>query len=515
MVVKGIIKKGEYFDSVSLMIVARTINESGESIDSAVVMGTRENRSILENAGLLLTQFADSGDTDLLIAIKAESEEKAEKVLAMIEKQLLQLRNQDDSAEDFSPRSLEGALKHLPEANLSLISVAGKYAAGEAWKALENGLHVMIFSDNVDVEDEVELKKYAREKGLLVMGPDCGTAILNGVPLAFANVVNKGSIGVVAASGTGLQEVTCLISNAGEGISQAIGTGGRDIKKAVGGITFIQSIEALANDNDTQVILLVSKSAHEDVLAEVAKIVDKIDKPVAAVFLGADPEKMSAYNFKTAVTLEEAAKLAVSLLKEPAQAAAAPEDDLQQIAQQEAALISGKAQKYLRALYSGGTFCSEAQVILGGDMKNIYTNAPLGDSLQVENPRKSQMNTIVDVGEDDFTKGKPHPMIDYSYRNQRIMEEARDPETAVILLDVVLGYGSNPDPLPELLPVIERARKIAKEDGRYIPFICSVTGTDDDPQNRSKVINGLESTGARILKSNAAACKTASYILKR
>ncbi len=514
MVLKGIVKKGEYFDSISLMIVAQAVNRLEDCLDSAVVMGTRENRAILESAGMLLPEFAAANDADLLVAVKTETEEKAETVLAKIDEQLLQLRKKDESTEDFTPKSLDGALKVLPDANLSLISVAGKYAAAEAWKALEHGLHVMIFSDNVPLEEEIELKKYAKERGLLVMGPDCGTAIINGVPLAFANVVNRGGIGVAAASGTGLQEVTCLISNAGEGISQAIGTGGRDIKEEVGGIMFVSAMEALAKDENTKVVLLVSKPPHNTVLEKIGKTIETIHKPVAAVFLGADKKTLEVYDFAAADTLEEAAALAVRLLKEPCKPMpTGPDEPFRQIAEKESKPGKGSDQKYLRALYSGGTFCGEAQVILGKSMDNIFSNAPLGNSKKLEDSNKSREHTIVDMGEDEFTRGKPHPMIDYSTRNRRILDEANDPETAVILLDVVLGYGSNPDPLSDIVPAITKAREIAKQNGRYLPIVCSVTGTDNDPQNRSKVVNGIKNTGAIVMESNAAACKVALYLL--
>ena len=151
------------------------------------------------------------------------------------------------------PRSLEMGLDTLPAANLALISTPGDYAAAEAMKALRLGLNVMMFSDNVPIADEVALKRYARARDLMVMGPDCGTAILNGVPLGFANVVSRGAIGVVGASGTGLQQVTCLSTGSALGVSQAIGAGGHDLRRDVGGITMLQGLEALAADGATKV----------------------------------------------------------------------------------------------------------------------------------------------------------------------------------------------------------------------------------------------------------------------
>ena len=382
------------------------------------------------------------------------------------------------------PVSLSGALQVVPEANLAVISIAGRYAGDEAMRALEAGLHVMLFSDNVPLEKEIALKKFAAKRGLLVMGPDCGTAIINGVPLAFANVVNRGNIGIVAAAGTGLQEVSCIISNAGAGISQAIGTGGRDVKKEVGGIMFIEGLKALAKDEQTKVILLVSKPPHPAVLKKIEKVLKTIRKPVVTMFIGASPG-----------TLEDAALKAVALSRGKQSQAAASRVKIPK---------PKKGQKYIRGLFSGGTFCAEAQILLG---KDAFSNAPTGKSKQLKSSLKSQKNTFLDLGEDEFTVGRPHPMIDYSLRNKRILEEAADHETAVILLDVVLVYGSHPDPAYELDGVI-------REASRKVAVVCSITGTDKDPQNRSRVAAALKKAGAIVMPSNAAACKLAGSIIQ-
>lgn len=511
MIIKGKIKKGEYFDSVTLMIVGKEISRLQGVIDAAVVMGTNENKAILDSSGLLLPEFKVANDTDLLIGIKVEQEIVLEEVFEKVDEQLANARKKTDDSEDFAPRSIEGAVKILPHANLALISVAGKYAGDEAKKALVKGLHVMLFSDNVTVEKEVELKKFAKEKGLLVMGPDCGTAIINGVPLAFANVINSGNIGVVAASGTGLQEVTVIISNKGAGISQAIGTGGRDVKKDVGGIMFIESLKALAKDSATKVMLFVSKPPHESVIEKIAEAIENIDKEVVAVFLGADPKEIEKYGMHAATTLEEAALKAIALVhgqdaNEVTKQIASRDKEIVKIAEKEAAKRKA-GQKYLRGLFSGGTFCSEAQLIYKDMLADVYSNAVSGNAIKLENSLQSQKNTVVDLGEDEFTVGRPHPMIDFSLRNKRIIEEAKDPETAVILLDVVLGYGSNMDPAGELVPIISEVSK-------DVSVICSITGTDMDPQNRNMVASALEKAGAIIMPSNAAASKLAGYIVK-
>lgn len=504
MAVTGQIRKGAYFDSVTLMTVGREISNMEGVADAAVVMGTAENKGILAASNLLTPELEAAGDADLLIAFRLEDESLADKVIKAIDEGLVRKRAPSEDAAAYKPFSLPGALDMQPESNLVLISVAGRYAGDLAREALENNLHVMLFSDNVPVEQEVELKQFARNRGLLVMGPDCGTAIINGVPLAFANTVPRGDIGIVAASGTGLQEVSCLIANAGCGISQAIGTGGRDVKKDVGGIMFIDGLKALAADESTRIIVLVAKPPHRNVLAQVQQIIADIDKPVIAILLGAAPEREM-----DARTLQEAAMMAVSLSQGAALSEVARQIEMQhralkEMARREAAKCR-PPRRFVRGLFSGGTFCTEAQLVFDGRINEVCSNAPFGNAQMLEDVLRSRAHTVVDLGADEFTVGRPHPMIDFSLRNRRIIEEADDPETAVILLDVVLGYGANMDPVSELDAPL---RAVADR----VSVICSVTGTDDDPQNRSRVKRALESTGAVVMPSNAAACELACAV---
>ena len=505
MTVAGQIKKGAYFDSVTLMRVGKELAGLPGVADAAVVMGTNSNRGILHASGLLIPKFGGTGDTDLLIAVKAGTARAAEAALAAVDGLLGKATKRATAGTEVRAVSLDGALQVLPGANLALISVAGRYAGEVAMRALESGLHVMLFSDNVPLEQEIALKQFARKRGLLVMGPDCGTAVINGVPLAFANAVNRGSIGIVAAAGTGLQEVSCLISNAGAGISQAIGTGGRDVKQEVGGIMFIEALKALAKDEPTRVILLIAKPLHPQVLRRIARVLKTIRQPVVTLFIGA-PRKAGE-----PATLEEAALQAVALAqgKKPdavARQLAARDEDMRKLAQREAAR-RGKGRQYVRGLFSGGTFCAEAQIILKSLPRGLYSNVPFQGVKQLKDSLVSQRHTLIDLGEDEFTVGRPHPMIDYSLRNRRILEEAADPATAVILLDVVLGYGSNPDPAAELAGVLRRA-------ARKVSVVCSITGTDQDPQNRSRVEAALRKAGVIVMPSNAAACQLAGQIIR-
>jgi succinyl-CoA synthetase alpha subunit len=506
MTVAGQIKKGAYFDSVTLMRVGKELAALPGVTDAAVVMGTKSNQAILAASGLLISQFKHAGDTDLLIAVKARTDKAAQSALAAVDALLSKVTRKSAASSEVRPVSLAGALNVLSEANLALISVAGRYAGELARRALESGLHVMLFSDNVPLEQEIELKQFARKRGLLVMGPDCGTAIINGVPLAFANAVNRGNIGIVAAAGTGLQEVSCIISNQGAGISQALGTGGRDVKQEVGGIMFIEGLKALAQDEQTRVILLVSKPPHPQVLKRIEKVISTIRKPVVTLFIGA------ATDGRGPATLEEAAFQAVALAQgqEPGAAALTrksyTDKDLSKLAQR-AAARRNQGQKYVRGLFSGGTFCAEAQILLKAMLADVYSNVPVHGVKQLRNSLVSQKHTLIDLGEDEFTVGRPHPMIDYSLRNRRILEEAADPETALILLDVVLGYGANPDPVADLAPVLRKA-------ARKVGIVCSVTGTDQDPQNRSRVVAALLRSGALVMPSNATACKLAGQIIQ-
>ncbi|MDP8214056.1 MAG: acyl-CoA synthetase FdrA [Candidatus Euphemobacter frigidus] len=518
MAVKGIKKTGEYFDSVTLMLVARSLTEMEGVDDAAVVMGTEENKQILAASGMLLDEFKDTSDTDLLIVGKAADEAKTDEVILKAEELLIESKQKKVSAGEHQPKSIEGAIEQIPDANMVIISVAGRYAGDVAMEALEKGLHVMLFSDNVSIEREKELKEYGREKDLLVMGPDCGTAIINGAPLCFANVVKRGNIGIVAASGTGLQEISCIIGNEGAGISQAIGTGGRDVKEEIGGIMFIEGIKALEADAATEVIVLVSKPPAPEVLEKVAAAIKDIKKPVVAILIGGDPEVMDRAGARAAGDLERAGLIAVALSRgESPEGIAAKLDarrkEIEKQAAEEASQMK-EGQKYLRGLFSGGTLCDETQLMFKEEIGAVYSPAPIDPDFKLDDIWKSKENTVVDLGEDEFTVGRPHPMIDFLLRKKRIVEEAKDPETAVILLDVVLGYGSNMEPGQELAPAIKEAKEIAEKDGRHIAIVCSITGTYKDPQNRKKVEKELKAAGAIVMVTNAAASLLTVEIIK-
>jgi succinyl-CoA synthetase alpha subunit len=401
-------------------------------------------------------------------------------------------------------------LENMVGANLALISTPGEYAAAEALKALSLGLNVMLFSDKVELKDEIALKRFARDHDLIVMGPDCGTAIINGIPLAFANVVRRGEIGVVAASGTGLQQVTCLIDRWGKGISQAIGTGGHDLHKEVGGISMLQGLKALADDRSTSVIVLISKPPSPEVAERVLEAAAGTGKPVVVNFLGVAPEGIRRPNLFAAETLEDAAVAAVALADGKRPDETRPKRPFFSMPPR---LAPG--QRYVRGLYSGGTFCYEASLMLKKDFGQVYSNTSVDPEDRLDDVWTSQGHAVIDLGDDLFTRGRPHPMIDHRLRNERILKEARDPEVAVILCDVVLGYGSHPDPANEMAPVIHKAIDSAGKAGRHLVVVGFVCGTSSDPQNLSKQEAALREAGVILAESNAQAVRMATTITQR
>ncbi|HZF02818.1 MAG TPA: acyl-CoA synthetase FdrA [Patescibacteria group bacterium] len=490
-----------YQDSVTLMRLSRDMEAVSGVTAAAAMMGTPHNRELLQQAGLLAPEGAAAGPADLVIAVIADSSAAADAARAAAEQVLLARKPITVGATTAAPpRTLASARKTLPDANLALISVPGAYAGAEALKALRAGLHVMLFSDNVPVETEVELKRLALERGLLMMGPDCGTAIVDGVPLGFANAVPRGRIGLAAASGTGLQETVCTIAREGEGISQAIGVGGRDLSDEVGGLMMLRALELLAGDAATEVLCLVGKPPGAGVARRLADAAAKLGKPCVAYFAGASTPPAGSWH--VAATLEDAGRAAVALArgKTPAATeftlAAAEVERL--VADAARGLAPG--QRYVRGVYSGGTLAYEAIDLLARSLAEVATSLTTGGS----------GHRVVDLGEDVFTVGRPHPMIDGRVRREWIDTEGRDAGTAVLLVDVVLGYGAHPDPAGEILPAIRvvRAR-------RPLAVVASVCGTDGDPQSRAAQISQLREAGVVVMDSNAQAARLAAAIARR
>jgi FdrA protein len=511
-----LVKASQYFDSVSLMNVARDLRDLPGVEDAALVMGTEANKGLLGQLGPLPPEAQAATLSDLIVMVNGEGDALAA-ALAQAEK-LLAHRPAPAAGEAHRPRTLRSALRAHPTSNLVIISVSGAYAAAEAWAALRAGKHVHLFSDNVSLEDEVALKRYAADHSLLLMGTGAGTVILNGVALGFANVIPPGPVGIVSAAGTGLQEVSTLLARQGVGLSQGIGVGGRDLSDAVGGLMMLSAVEALQADPSTAVIVTISKLPSPAVSRKVLERLAAAQKPAVVIFMGAgSPPEPPGEAVHVATTLQEAALTAAALAQGGDPAAVKS-----QLAKQAAALESqardlaarlNPDQRYLRGLFSGGTLCEEAIALWGERVGEVWSNGPLKPELKLPDSNHSQYHTAIDLGEEEFTVGRPHPMIDNDLRIRRLLQEARDPQVAVVQLDVVLGYGAHPDPAGELGPAIREARDLAAEEGRDLLVVGALTGTEGDPQNLHRQARALQSAGMVLQESNADASRLAALIV--
>lgn len=507
-----------YFDSVTLMQVSQEASALPGVREAVAVMGTPVNKDLLQRAGLLDEAARDAGESDLILAVAAEDEDALEAALARLEEALLRRAGAAGSGAGAGmaapapasavpgagpPRTLAAARRLRPDAQLAFISVPGRYAAREARRALQQGLHVMLFSDNVPLADEVALKRLAAERGLLLMGPDCGTAILAGVGLGFANAVRRGPIGIVAASGTGAQELSCLVHRLDSGVSHLIGTGGRDLSAEVGGLMARTALRWLAEDPDTQVIVLVSKPPAPAVAREVLAAAASCGKPAIACFMGPRPDGAGVQGVDVVDSIDAAAVRAVGL------ASGRPAGELAAalgygLPLPRPAVAAGR--KHVRGLFAGGTLCEQALAVLEQRLGPVRCNVhPIPE--RRAGAERSTGHTLLDLGDDAFTQGRAHPMIDPSLRVQRLWQEVEDPEVAVILLDVVLGHGAHPDPAGAL------AGAVAAAVERGIAVVASVTGTEADPQGRSRQERALREAGATVLPTARLAALCAAAVL--
>ena len=501
MPVWNFVRPNAYHDSVTLMRLTRDMEAVPGVTRTAAMMATPANRALLTGAGLLTTDGERAGPADLVIAITADSAAAADTARQAAESALT--TGSVTTGAQARPRTLAGALRILPDATLALVSVPGPYAGAEARAALRRGLDVMLFSDNVPLATEVALKREALERGRFVMGPDCGTAILHGVPLGFANAVPRGRIGLVAASGTGLQEVTCRLAATGEGVSHAIGVGSRDLSDEVGGAMTLAALTALGADAATDVVVLIGKPPGASVVTGLAAALGALGKPVVVSLMGATSFP-AIRGVHVAATLEDAALAATTLARGEAPhpaALALSADEIERLVE-ECGRILAPGQRFVRGVYAGGTLAWEAVGLLAGHLENV---APGVDG-------KGTDHRVVDLGDDRFTVGRPHPMIDGTVRREWIAREARDPATAVLLLDVVLGYGAHADPAGELVPALQAAREAAAGNGRGLVVVTSVIGTERDPQVRSSQVAALRRASVLVMESNAQAARLAALI---
>lgn len=504
MTVRAVVRPSCYRDSVALLRLAQALRALPGVQEAAALMGTPANHELLAAAGLAAPETERAGPGDLVLAVRAAGDAAAESALAAADGLLSPPDPRPGMPGRALPRTLDTALRQLPGARLAMISVPGRYAAAEARRALMRGLHVFLFSDNVPLADEVSLKELAVRRRLFCMGPDCGTAYLDGVGLGFANVVPRGRIGIVAASGTGLQAVACHLAALGEGISQGIGVGGRDLTAEVDGRMTRLALDALAHDPATALVVLVSKPADPRVLPRLDSTLAALGKPTVVCCLGAPPRPAGPGRW--VATLEDAAEAAVATLHDrvwsprpfgdPAAARA-------RLARVESA--GGRRGPGLLGLYTGGALAAEARLVLE-PLLGPVASRPGADGV-------GGVHRVLDLGADELTVGRPHPMLDPAARASRVGEAGRAREVGVLLVDLVLGRAAHPDPAAPLAAAIREARGVAAAEGRGLAVVASVVGSAHDPQGLVGQITALEEAGAEVLPSNAQAARFAALLV--
>jgi FdrA protein len=476
------VRPGAYHDSVTLMQVSRRVGDVVGVTSALVAMATELNLDVLGGMGFTTP---DAGPNDLVVAVRAEDEDAVDLALTELEAALASGHGGGAGrgfGEGPPPRTVRDGI--AVGGDLVLISVPGEHAFVEAMDALRAGVHVMIFSDNVPLEHEVVLKREAAERGLLVMGPDAGTAMVSGVGLGFANVVQPGPVGIVAASGTGAQQLTCLLDDAGIGVSHVLGVGGRDLSAAVRGASTRQALRALDEDPATDLIVLLSKPPAPAIGDEVRELAERLATPVVVALLGRDAPDLTA-------TVDDVARELGRPHDQPRWWPAPQE--------RRGSYVE------LRGLFAGGTLCDEAMTIAAAEIGPIRSNVPLDPDWQLPGGLDTPGHVFVDLGEDEFTRGRPHPMIDQSLRIERLAAEARRPGGRVVLLDVALGHGAHPDPASELAPAVADAIVTADD----LAVVVSLCGTVGDPQDRDRQAAAFVDAGASVHLSNAHAARKA------
>lgn len=498
------IRKNTYFDSVTLMSLTESIKKEAFVCNAMIAMATNMNKELLIKEKLADQSILKCTENDLLIAAFVEDNYPEEDFVKLVDEKLKGNSKKGERKEKVYT-TIRNAKTEQSDCNMVVISVPGEHAFREARISIEENMNVMLFSDNISVEQEKALKEKAHEKDLLMMGPDCGTAMINGVGLCFANKVLPGNIGIAGASGTGMQEVMVLIHKYGGGISNAIGVGGRDLSEEIGGIMMLDAISMLNQDKKTKVIVIVSKRPAKMVEEKIYECMKSVKKPVV-IYYATDERKVPRLENVTMVnSLLEAAVTAceISLGKKI-------ENKTDRIK-----LLPGKERegKYIRGLYCGGTLCAEAFYYIKQKSGEVYSNVSKSREYLLEDMFESKKHTLLDLGDDFFTTGRAHPMIDPTIRLARIVEECKRKDCGVVLLDFELGYGSHPDPVGATIEAIKEGKRIAGKEGRTVHFVTYVQGTEMDFQDKAAQEKLLLDEGCIVTDSNYEAVKTACRLL--
>jgi FdrA protein len=524
-----LIKTNYYRDSLQLLKISDIVKHHSGILEASVMMGTKTNKAVLVRLGFPATKVIRAKDSDVIIAIQAQDRKSLDSALTNLDDAL---GGQQEIVIDKNVKNrhgdLESALRVMPDANLALVSVPGEHVRDLAFELIDAGIHQHIFSDHVPLQDELAIKKHGIKKRLFVLGPEAGTSIVNGKGIGFSNSLQTGPVGIVAAAGTGLQEVSTLLDHCEIGVEHGLGVGANDPKETIGGIMMLYSLRVLETCSDIQVIDIVSKPPSPVVKEKVLDYIRKEGKKKYVVtFIGdSKSTRKKSRKDKRGTKIIEARSLTSSVLAVAKQLGnrhfkdaldviyVSPEVLLKTLKKEWEKLR--KSQKYIRALYTGGTFTYETQVVLNqAGLDEIYSNTPTRNSRGLPDPSKSLKNSIIDLGDGEFTKGRAHPMIDPTIRKLRLLNEASDDLVAVILLDFVLGYGSNQDPVGALINEIKDAKRIAQRNGRYLSIIAHVCGTRNDFQDFDGSVYRLKNSGCVVLPTNCLAAVASAIISSR
>ncbi len=503
----NVVKRNIFRDSIQLMRLTEDVKKL-EGVDDAVVsMGTDTNRRLLSELGLLASESKGAGDSDMIIAVLVKSGFDGREVMGRVENLVMAPPKASGGPRTQVLHSISSALERLPKANLAVVSLPGKQAFEPSMELLRSGVNVHLFSDHVPMEQEIELKRFASSRGLLVMGPGAGTSIINGVGLGFANSVRRGDVGIVASAGTGIQEVSSMLDNIGLGVSAALGVGGTDVSEQVGGLMMKDCLGLLEKDKGTRLIIIIAKTPKDTVIREVMSYVEgKTSKPVITCFLGLDPPSTRGERVSYAKTLHSAVHKAARASgreaeKEYEKKLGMSFEDLSRSSSKPSGSMGGR--RFVRGLYSGGTLAHETLLIFREILGEAYSNTPLSANFELPDPNVSIDNSVVDLGDEFFTAGRAHPMIDPTLRKLRIAQEAKDPKVAAIMLDVVLGYGSSPDPGGALVGAIKEATRPSGSSRDRVALMAHICGTQSDPQSFEEQSDKLDEAGVVLFPSNA------------
>ncbi|MPZ07703.1 MAG: hypothetical protein GEU26_15035 [Nitrososphaeraceae archaeon] len=536
-----LVKHNYYRDSLELLRLSDEIKRYPGIMEASLVMGTKTNKDILIKLGFPINQIAKAESSDMIIALRAKDDGLLLATVPKIEAILRGTGGERTIELDHSSpderQDLESVLGSVKDINIALISVPGEYVKDLAFKLIDEGIHQQIFSDHVPMDDELQIKRYAVKNHVLILGPGAGTSIINGNGIGFSNAVTAGPVAIVAAAGTGLQEVSTLLDHCGIGVRHGLGVGGNDPKAKIGGLMMSEALKLLDECEDIDVINIVSKPPSASVQQKIIDHATKHGKKkYVMTFIGGNESSKNIEGEKTRSAkrlTNQSKKIIISNTLTSSVLATAkhianinrselsvdpiyvPIEDLKRIVMTERKNIKNE-QKYLRALYTGGTFAYETQVILNGlGIRPLYSNAPLIKAQLLQDPMRSFKNSIIDLGEEEFTKGRAHPMIDPTIRKLRIVEEASYDDVAVLVLDFVLGYGSNSDPVGSVIDEIKKAKLMAAKAKRHLSVIAHVCGTRRDQQGYDRSLTRLKDAGVPVLPTNAFAAIAAAGIIAK